>query len=75
MRVDEIFSGLKKMAKDAIKSMNTVTGETGEIETIKKDGKVVPRSRMMAALADASAGAKKTTKAPVMPTGKVPVRK
>jgi hypothetical protein len=76
MKIDEIFGdAIKKMVKDAVRGMKRVPGDTGEIEPVKKDGKIEPRSRTMAALADATAAAKKTTRAAVMPTGKIPERK
>jgi len=76
MKIDEIFGdAIKKMVKDAMRGMKQVPGDTGEIETVKKDGKLVPRSRTMSALADATAAAKKTTRLPVMPTGKMPEHK
>lgn len=76
MKVDEIFGGaVKNMVKDFMKTMTKVPAHDDEIEGVKKDGKMVPRSRGLAALADATASAKKTTRAPVMPSGKIPAGK
>lgn len=74
MKVDEIFgSAWNTMVKDAMKHMKHVHGDVGaDIEGVMKGGKMVPRSKMLGALADATSGAKKTMKAPTMPSGKIP---
>jgi len=75
VKINEIFgSGLKKMAKDVVKSL-TRRPDDDDIEVTTKDGKLISHSRELAALADATATAKKTTREPVRPTGKVPAHR
>jgi len=75
VKINEIFgSAIKKMAHDAIKAMRAPE-DNGEIEGVKKDGKIVPRSKTLAALADATASVKSVKKMSVRPTGIMPSRK